>query len=468
MTPILRHLRFALACLTFFWVLPGCAPKASGPERPNLILISLDTCRSDRLSCYGAKRQNTPNIDAFAAEAVQFDDCLSQSALTAPSHMSMLTGHYVHRHGLKNNRGSITPPYSLASHLGSLGWRTAAFTGHGSFQATHGLAHGFESFQSYTDEENKFTRYLEHVVPEALTWLDHYQDEAFFLLVHAYDPHCPFWPPEPFRTDYAGWYRGGFGETLKDLCHPKHFGEHMEAGDIGTDELRYIVDLYDAGVKSADVWIGRFLDELRERDLLDSSIVVFTSDHGEVLGNHGWIGHGQVWEEALQVPLLVRFPGGEWARAIDEPVQHVDLVPTLLSALGVPGLPALHGVDLMPLVRREQPELSEDRMRLASVGDDPNLVTVRFGKRWKAVFEEESINRVSFARLFDLRKDPLEQRNLCTGNDGKARFDKIARRYLRWRKATVEEDERFGGREGVDLSEDVLRELNDLGYGGEN
>ena len=172
----------------------GC----SEPRRPNLILISLDTCRADRLSCYGAERENTPSLDAFAQQAVRFTDCLSQSALTAPSHMSMLTGHFVHRHGLLDNQGSVEPPYTLASHLASMGWRTAAFTGHGSFQAKHGLGKGFEVFESETSPSaDTHTRRLEEVVPGALRWVDSLGGEPFFLLVHAYDQHCPYWPPEP-------------------------------------------------------------------------------------------------------------------------------------------------------------------------------------------------------------------------------------------------------------------------------
>ena len=444
-------------------LLAGCDPGGPSKEKLNLILISLDTCRADRLSCYGAKRETSPNLDAFAAEAVQFEDCLAQSALTAPSHMSLLTGHYVHRHGLRNNQGSVTPPYSLASHLSALGWETAAFTGHGSFQEKHGLGYGFDTFQSVIDENNPFTRHLEHVVPEALDWLDDKQEAPFFLLVHAYDPHCPFWPDEPFRTEYGGWYRGRFKDELQGLCHPRRFGEKMSSGEIGTQEVKYINDMYDAGVAASDVWIGSFLDQIEKRGLLDDSIIVFTSDHGEVLGNHGWVGHGQVWEEALRVPLLVRFPDGQWSRTIDQPVQHVDIVPTILAGLNAPELPGLHGIDLMPLIRSEIPELSEDRMRLAHVGKE-NLMALRFGTRWKATFHEGK-SKITNAGLYDLRKDPLEQTNLCKEEKGKERFDKIARRYLRWRKKTKDEDERFAGREGAGLtSDDDMEMLKALGY----
>ncbi len=450
----------------------GCGGDA--PARPSLILVSLDTCRADRLSCYGAARENTPFLDAFARDAVRFEDCLAQSALTAPSHMSLLTGHYVHRHGLLNNQGVVDPPITLASHLAAYGYRTAAFTGHGSFQAKHGLGKGFEVFESSAGmADDEHTRRLDEAVPGALRWLDSLAGEPFFLLVHGYDPHCPYWPPEPWRERYTGWYRKPFKAELQELCHPKRFGEKRNDGTIGRDELRCIDDMYDAGVASADATFGAFLGELERRGLLETSIVVFTSDHGEVLGNHGWIGHGQVWEEALRVPLIVRFPGGRWAGTIAEPVQLVDVLPTLCAALdelsphriGTP--PGQQGIDLMPLVRGEQARLSEDRMRLARVGDEPNLVAVRFGTRWKAVFQEEE-RTAKRGRLYDLEKDPLEARDLVETEKGHERFAADVTRYMQWRVATADEDERFRGHAGAPLeSAEDLELLKALGYAGE-
>ena len=449
----------------------GCGEDRSHIQRLNLILISLDTCRADRLSVYGARRENTPNLDDFAAEAILFRDCLAQSALTAPSHLSMLTGHYVHRHGLFNNQGSRKPPYSLASLLGSLGWRTAAFTGHGSFQSKHAGGFGFDTFQSWVGPEREpFSRNLDEVLPHANAWLDeHRRDhphDNFFLLVHGYDPHCPFVPPDEFGMKYGDWYEGAL--ELDGVCHPKEFRSKMEDGEIGRDELRYINDMYDAEVAAADELLGAFFDDLEQRGLFENSIVVFTSDHGEVLGNHGWIGHGQTWEEALKVPLIVRFPGGQWAASHDAPVQHVDLVPTLLSALGAAPPPGLQGIDLMPLVRGEAQPVGAERMRVSRVGVFPNQVAVRFGKRWKIMFEERS-NGPHQPRLFDLRKDALERTNLARTEEGRPRFDEIYARYQAWRESTREDDVRFGAREGAALDSPAdLEALRALGYVGDD
>lgn len=435
----------------------------SEEPRQNLILISLDTCRADRLSLYGARRPNTPRLDRFAEDAAVFEDCLAQSALTAPSHLSMLTGHYVHRHGLLNNQGSAVPPYTLASELRRHGWRTAAFTGHGSFRSAQGLDFGFETFQSCTgDEAATVTRDLVEVLPEALAWLDDVGAAPFFLLVHAYDPHCPFVPPKRFAERYGGWYTGSFDPD--GLCHPKAFGELIRDGTIGVEELRYLNDLYDAEIASADVALGGFFDELERRDLLESSIVVFTSDHGEVLGKHGWVGHGQVWEEALRVPFLIRFPGGRWAGRYDEAVQLIDLPSTLLSALGVPTPEGMQGIDLVPLLRGESDPVPPDRMRVARVGDEPNQTAVRFGERWKIIFGE-SDGVIRSPSLRDLEKDPHESKNFAQTPDGQERFERILDRYLSWRESTASEDARFRGQIGSSLESDEDVDLmRALGY----
>jgi len=457
---VIRAAALALAAL---------AVACSEPfERQNLVLISLDTCRPDRLSLYGARRPNSPNLDRFAERAIVFRDCMAQSALTAPSHLSMLTGHYVHRHGLWNNQGSAEPPYTMASLLREAGWRTAAFTGHGSFQAKHGLDYGFDTFRSETEGvEDTVTRNLDETVPEAIAWLDGVGEEPFFLLVHGYDPHCPFAPPPPYDEEYGGWYAGEL--DLSDTCHPHTFRELIEDGTIARDEVRWINDLYDGEVAAADVHLGTLFDALEERGRFEDTIVVFTSDHGEVLGNHGWIGHGQVWEEALRVPLVVRFPEEGLRGDVSSPVQHVDLVPTLLSALGLPAVEGVQGIDLMPLVRREESDLvPEDRMRLASCGD-PSVNSVRFGNRYKVVFGISEDGQPIVRGLHDLAKDPLERENLVATPKGREESTLIMRRYLAWRDATADADRLWRGRIGSSVqSAEDLETLKALGYVGED
>ncbi len=431
------------------------------PRRPalNLILVSLDTSRADSFSSYGAARVNTPNLDRFAAEAVVFSDCLSQSTATAPSHMSLLTGQYVHRHGLWSNANGVTPSATLASVLRDAGWRTAAFTGHGSFRADLGLDAGFDRFESWTGEERwPFTRSMEDVLPDAEAWLGESSGEPFVLLVHAYDPHCPYWPPQPWREQYAGWYRGELDP--RRLCGLDGFGPLFRDQRIGSDELRYLRDLYDAEIAAADAALGGFLDRLRESGLLDRSIVVVTSDHGEVLGAHEWVGHTNVWEEEMKVPLFVRFPQGRWARRLDDPVQLIDLMPTLLSALGVGAPDGVQGLDLMPRIEGRQDPIGDQRMRLSQVG---SLESIRFDRRWKIAFSRGGQGPTA-RRIFDLAADPGEMDNLADQPEGRKLFDVLFARYRDWRASTRAEDRRHRGQPREIPSSRDAEILQALGY----
>ncbi len=449
--PALAWLAWAALC--------GCGSERAQDAPLNVVLISLDTCRADRLSCYGAARP-TPRLDALAAESVRFEDCLSQSCLTAPSHLSMLTGQYVHRHGLSENGDVRVPGAPLASVLRAHGYRTAAFTGHGLLQAKYGHGTGFDVFESWdgpAPESWPFWRDVADVLPGALAWLDANQAHPFFLLVHGYDPHQPYWPPEPWRTQYAGWYQGELdplhlrAPEYKALIHQKRYGP---------DEERYVADLYDGEVASADTILGGFLDELRARGLLERSIVVFTSDHGESFGDGDIVGHGAMLEQVLHVPLLIRFPGGRWAGTRAEPVQTIDLMPTLLEALGVEAPAGVSGTSLMGLIRGGPAPFEEQRLRVAQV---KSHFAVRYGERWKLFFALDG-ERVSRQSLYDLQTDPLEEHDLYGTPEGRGRFNRLLGTFLRWRASTEPDDERYGGREEASAAEEDVELLRDLGY----
>jgi arylsulfatase A-like enzyme len=444
----------------------SCARSRADEPRTSVVLVSLDTCRADRLSCYGAERSNSPHLDALAAESVLFEDCIASSSLTAPGHMSLFTGQHVHRHGLRTNLDVVFPATTLAGELARQGWRTAAFTGHGSLQARQGHGVGFELFESWVGAEHPpYSRNLPEVLPRALAWLDGLgAGEPFFLFVHGYDPHCPYAPPEPWRERYAGWYTEGF--VPDELCGPAEFRQRLEDGTLGAPQLRLLNDLYDAEIRAADEALGTLLAELRARGLLERSIVVFTSDHGEALGHHGWVGHGQMFEDMLHVPLLIRFPGGRWAQRREDECQTIDVLPTLLSALGLATPAGVQGLDLMPLVRGDVRRLPPGRFRVSRSGD---AVSVRFGGRWKLTFREgpEGFLDPSF---FNLQEDPGELHDLTETESGRLEAQRRLARYAEVREHQAADDERFRGRREEPLSgdEEAQEVLRALGYvGGE-
>ena len=442
-----------------------------------MILISLDTCRSDSLGFMGATRK-TPRLDRMAEGALVFEDCFAQSSVTGPSHMSILTGQYVQRHGVLKNGVSGNPLYTIASLLKDVGYRTAAFTGHGSFQSKFGHGVGFDQFVSVTSsaEEIAYQRNLADTIPEAQAWLDENADQGpFFLLVHGYDPHLPYWPDEPERSQFGGWYQGDLDP--ENLSSKYEFRDLIEAGMIGEAEKRYMRDLYDAEVLQADALLGGFIDDLEARGLLENSVVVFTSDHGELLGEHKRIGHGLFFQEVTSVPLFFHFPGQAWAGRSAAPVEHVDIVPTLLSYLGLELPAGLQGHDLMPLALGEE-ALPANRIRVGQfsnqhtliAADEPNLKILFY-------MEEEEPVRV---QVYDLALDPGERRNLnpdplkqkdkqpkfAPGSPERLKAERALRvvaRFMALRSQSMTEDAAYRG-EVSEVKEEDMDMLEALGY----
>ena len=263
-------------------------PWARRPDAAaNVILITLDTLRSDRLSCYGSKTVDTPNIDAFAAEGVRFTNAASTVPLTLPAHASIMTGLYPPGHGVRENVGLVLDARipTLAELLGRSGWATAGFVSAFVLDHRWGIGRGFDRYFDDFDLGGLETANVANVgsvqrdgadtVAAAVRWLDKRPaGRPFFLWLHLYDPHDPYAPKEPFRSRHPG--------------RP-----------------------YDAEVAYTDSLVGEFRRALGERRLLEDSLVVVTSDHGEGLGDHGETLHGFfVYDTTIHVALIVKPPAG--------------------------------------------------------------------------------------------------------------------------------------------------------------
>ena len=272
-----------------------------------VILISIDTLRSDRLPAYGYTGVATPAIDELRDDSVLFTRAFSHVPLTLPAHASMLTGRMPYEHGIRDNQGYVlddTWP-TLPELLGARGYRTGAAVSAFILRRETGIDRGFDFFEDRI-EDAPANQLVSPLRPGRATldatsaWLDEVAGGPFFLFFHIYEPHLPYEPDEPSRERY--------GVT------------------------------YDAEVATADRVIGDLLQRLRDSGAYDRSLIVLTSDHGEGLGDHGLIEHGPLlYREALQVPLLIKLPQGvEAPRTSDRPAQLVDLFPTILHALGTP------------------------------------------------------------------------------------------------------------------------------------
>jgi arylsulfatase A-like enzyme/Flp pilus assembly protein TadD len=370
---------FALAAAA----LAGCRGGAPGEREYRgapIVLVSIDTLRSDRLPVYGYAGVETPAIDALAQDAVVFDQAWSHVPLTLPSHVSMLSGQLPTVHGVRDNLGyryDAAAHPSFAAALQQAGYATAGFVSSYVLRRETGVAAGFDTWDD--DVSMRFEGTLGEsqrpgsaTVAAANRWLASAGDRPFFLFVHLYDPHTPYDAPEPFRSRHR--------------------------------------NRYDADVAQADAALGALLDELRSRGLYDDAVVALVSDHGEGLGDHGEAEHGVLlYREALQVPLLLKLPGGDRAGSrVAEPAQLVDLFPTLLG---------LAGVDAAAAAKAPLP----GRSLLAAAGGEPRDVYAetyypRLHYGWS---ELTSLVRGRFhyihgpdPELYDLTADPQERRTV--------------------------------------------------------
>ncbi len=311
---------FTLLVLGGALCLAGCRGEAS----LNVVLITLDTTRADRLGCYGNQSIETPSIDRLATEGALYERCYTPVPITLPSHLSILTGTYPVYHGVHENGGFYVADEltTLAEILSERCYDTAAFVGAFPLDSQTGLDQGFDLYDdNYPSslEEGKHPtlrsffdeRPAAEVVRPALEWLDRRGGKPFFLWTHFFDAHQPQIPPSPFRERYAH-------------------------------------DLYDGEIASVADAIGRLLARLEERALLERTLVVLTADHGEGLGDHGEQTHALLlYSSTVRVPLLLRDPRDLSARRIETPVATVDILPTILDRLGLE-VPAIVQGELLP------------------------------------------------------------------------------------------------------------------------
>jgi len=357
--------------------LASVAGAAAAPRTP-IVVLSIDTLRSDRLPAYGSTRVATPAIDRLARDGILFEHAFSQVPLTLPSHLSMFSGLLPAAHGVRDNTGyrfdASAHPWAPTA-LREAGYRTGGFASAFVLRPETGFAAGFETYDADLDLGTSSDlagaqRPGRVTLERAIAWLRAHRNETPFLFVHLYEPHSPYRPEPPFDRLYG--------------------------------------DPYDGEIATADALVGELLAELEALGLYDRALIVLLSDHGEGLGDHGEKEHGLLlYREALQVPLVVKLPGAaRRGERIDAPAQTLDLAPTLLAVAGLPSDDRLEGVDLREIGRRDAPARS-----IVSETFYPRL---HYG--WN-----ELVSVVEFPyqlidgpdpELYDLARDPASKRNL--------------------------------------------------------
>jgi len=378
-------------------LIAGCGNRSE--KRPNVLLWVVDTLRADHLEIYGYQRETAPRLAELARDGVVFERTYATSSWTKPSTASLLTGLTPERHRattrahLLDGRLRLLPEY-----LKDLGYHTAAFVTNPWTTPSWGFGRGFDGFSELLGRPR-----AENVLQAVLRHLDGDIGDPFFLYVHTLDPHGPYTPPPSFRERWAP-------DPALRFPNPKKIKP-----DTPPEDLETAVAAYDGEISYGDEAFGRVLDRLREDGLYDDALIIFTSDHGEELGDHGRGEHGRtLFEEVVKVPLVMKLPGNRHAGArVAVPVSIVDLVPSVLAVVGSELEAPLDGIDLLPLLDGEAGATPERSFFL-----DLDLVYAREERNRargliQGPYKYVEVVRPEPARLlFQLATDPEERQNL--------------------------------------------------------
>lgn len=396
----------------------------------NVLLITLDTTRADRLGCYGYSKAETPNLDSLSENGVQFLNAYCQVPLTTPSHGSIHTGTYPLYHNVRNNGQYLSPEIvTLAEVLKNKGLKTAAFVSSFTVDSRFGFDQGFEVYDDKFGEEQTFKplnseRRAEEVYSSFAQWMDKNTADQFFCWVHFFDPHLPYVPPSPYRE-------------------------------------RFSDQLYDGEIAYMDEYVGKTINKLKQNNLMDKTIIILAGDHGEALGEKGERGHGVfLYESTMRVPLIFHaqnhLPSGE---IISTRVRLIDLMPSILDIMEIPEPEEIQGQSLLPVIQSGQKNhystYIESRFALENFGWH-ELVGLIDGD-WKYIKAPQE-------ELYNLAQDPEEEKNLIHEQkkihlEKKNKLDQMIKDFS---SASFDSQKRS-------LSSEEMQKLRSLGYigGGE-
>jgi len=379
---------FAGICLLSFTLFTSCK---SGEQTPgethatlkplNVVLVTIDTLRSDHVHCYGYQDIKTPTLDGLAKRGVLFEQAVTQAPLTAPSHASIFTGEYPTRTHVRDTGGFILPSSSitLATILQKHGWDTAAFIGSAVLKREFGFNLGFDYYDDKMPRPGHGDQYLEEpsrpakiVINHAIHWLNHQSGKPFFLWVHLYDPHMPYTPPPPFSEEYKG--------------RP-----------------------YDGEIAYADQQLGRLIDVLNKK-APKNTIIAVLSDHGESLGQHGEYTHGVfLYDSTLRIVFIMEGPGIPAGLRIKRQVREIDFLPTVLDLMGGKAL-VPHRVQGTTLV----PAFTGNPVNTGTSYEETLYPKINMG--WSELRGIRTNHwmyiRAPKSELYDLTKDPGETNNV--------------------------------------------------------
>jgi len=406
-----RACRVACVCLL---LLASACQERDPPARPSLLLITLDTTRADHVSLLGGPPGATPHLDAFGANAAVFETAWSESNMTNPSHLSIMTGLPTRAHGVSSNFTAMPPDLdTLATALQRAGYETAAFVSARPLAAPFGWA----GFDTIPDVEGELD--ASEVTDRVVRWLGDTAQAPFFAWVHYWNPHTMYDPPaEDFERFYTGDPTQGTGPQI---ASEPFFQQATDFG-IGAQLARWLGAVrdpawgrakYTGELHYTDRQVGRLLSALTSHGLAEDTVIVIAADHGESLGEHGiFYAHVGVYEEVLRVPLMIHTPGEAPVRSA-VPVWTLDIAPTIAELLATPLAHEPAGLSLVSALRGEPDAALLERDRFIHHHGGDRAIAIRDG-RWKMIWPVGTDDRVLGAtvELFDLEEDPAERNDL--------------------------------------------------------
>lgn len=429
--------------------LASCRVEGPGREPRHVVFVLIDTLRADHMGCYGYSRNTTPNLDVFADDAVLFERTNAQASWTLASLGSIFTSLYPPKHGLVHPSRRTPLPRdcaTLAERLKDAGFTTAAFVANGIVIPETGLDQGFDVFEQirglYAGRDE-----ADLVNGEVFDYLEseYSPEDSLFLYVHYMDPHDPYTDPDDaylrWDTDYDGPFTGEGRRTVQDAFVKMRDGEDPR---LSARDLEHLRARYDGEIRSVDARVVELFERLDALGIYDDAIIVVTSDHGEQFREHGSLKHATtVYQEEIAVPLIIRDPSQiPRGRRVADPVETIDIVPTILDALGLATssldgrslLDAMRGVALPPrprfAVTHHAWVRENGRFRRPSVPPGAAVPA-----QWAILDgDDKLLVREGGVELYDLALDPAEQSDLAKGG-AVERIDELRGRLDEWRNS---------------------------------
>ncbi len=483
-----RARRLVLACVAV--VIAGAGLAGAGwwatqpsAQQPNILVISLCSVRADHLSSYGYARRTSPNLDQLAGESTVFEHAVTQWPKTAPAFGTLMTGKYGHTTGVTR----ITPQQflgddhvTLAEVLRDHGYATAMFNSTPALNPATNLLQGFETVD---DTYRSKTPYAD-ATSAATTWILQPREKPFMAWVHFNNAHHPYvapgMPEDMFFNDEHYKHEPllqSLPRTPLDLpvpashpfrrqiLHPDLGGAHPSvAVRPEPTALGYYMARYDAGIASADAMIGKLLDRLTEAGLLENTIVLVVSDHGESMGKSNYyFGHGRFpYDDCARVPLIVRLPKDNTARRITAPVPTFAVMPTLLELVGIAPPTDIDARSLVPILQGHEPP----RYVFAESGYQIDYTLAARDDTWKLIYIpnklDQSLQRGTEYELYNLRTDPDEQHNLYSNAPTEAA--RLRHVLHDWSDPWIDYAYGKEPQKAPIVDDDTLKKLKALGY----